>query len=390
MSTYKEELRRDRAAKAEQARADRLAEAEQRRHDRELEAEQRRKDQAAAAADARRDQREREARKQDRKQKRKAALTAVLATVGENRVAVAIYGIALVSFVMSAPAMADYGHRIYAGSAWPFTGWLLPVVTELSMWACAFAVHHRRRTAPGTSVLWLLVGVGLSTALAAALNAMKGLTVGWDASVVMGVVSIAGVLLHQMTVAGHPRTRGDREAARIARQVARKEKAARQAAIADAAVEITDDGTARLVFEPGVYRIGRDRDPRLRPEVPPLDRPGPRDVLDDEIAALLDAEATRTDHDDASGGGVATLDRPGGETGPETGGDGKKPGETPKRRGGRRARPMGELRADLAALIQAHPEAVSWSGSRLARELGCDKRRALSLRNELNQSKGEQ
>ncbi len=380
MSTFKEELRKDRAAKAEQARADRLAEAEQRRRDRELEAEQRRKDQAAAKAEARKDQREREARKAARKVARRAAAKAVAATMVENKVALSIYSIALVSFVMSAPAMAAYGDRLYAGSAWPFTGWLLPIVTELSMWACAFAVHHRRRTTPGASVFWLQAGVALATGLAAGLNALKGITIGWDASVVMGVVSIAGVLLHQMTVAGQPRSKRERAEARIERMAARKVEQAREAAIADAAVEIGTDGTARLVFEPGVYRLGRHRAERLRREVSPLDRPGPHDVLDDEIAALIDAETARAEQqEELSGGGVATTETPRPETPPH----GNRPAKTGNR-GGRPTRPWEALRAEFKALIEANPDAARWSARRIAREMRCGKDKAARLRDEFN------
>ncbi|WP_433409059.1 hypothetical protein ACQPZU_01825 [Saccharomonospora azurea] len=382
MSSYKEELRKDRAARAEQEPEDRLAEAEQRRRDREAEAEQRRKDAAAAKAEARKDQREREARKAARKAARQTAVKAVAATIGENKVALSIYSIALVSFVMSAPAMAAYGDRIYAGSAWAFTGWLLPVVTELSMWACAFAVHHRRRTAPGASVFWLRVGVALATALAAGLNAMKGITVGWDASVVMGVVSIAGVLLHQMAVAGQPRSKAERAEAEIARRAARKVEKAREAAIADAAVEITADGTARLVFEPGIYRLGRDRGPRLHPTVNPLDRPGPRDVMDDEIAALIAAETARAEQrDEPDGGGVATAEPPR----PETPSRSNRPAET-GHRGGRPTRPLDALRAEFEALLQTQPEAARWSARRIARELRCGKDKAARLRDEFNTS----
>lgn len=364
------------AESREQKREDKRLAAELALKEREQERAFQLQSQEQEADQARQDREATERRKAERQERRRARRRELLETVTANKVALSIYGIALVSFVMSAPAMADYGRRIYAGSAWPLTGWLLPIVTELAMWACAFAVHHRRRTAPGTSVFWLQVGVALATALAAALNAMKGITVGWDASVVMGVVSIAGVLLHQMTVAGEPRTRRERDAGRIERRIDRKVRKARQAAIADAAVEIDAEGKATLVFEPGVYRVGRECGRRLRPEASPLDRPGPRDALDDELAALIDAETARTaEGETGAGGGVATLEKPA----PETGAKGKKPGKTPSRRGGRQTRTLDDLRAELDALITRKPEAASWSKSRIARELGCDKRRASVL-----------
>lgn len=378
MSTWREERRRDEAARAEQARKDREAEREFELKRARLAAEQRRRDREAE-----------ERRKADRQRRRRERRKALLDTLTEHRVAVAIYGIALVSFVMSAPAMADYGHRLYAGSAWPWTGWLLPVVTELSMWACAFAVHHTRRTTPGASVFWLQVGVALATALAAGLNAMKGITVGWDASVVMGVVSIAGVLLHQMTVAGQPRSKAERAEAVIARQAARKVEKAREAAIADAAVEITADGTARLVFEPGVYRLGRDRGPRLRPTVNPLDRPGPRDVMDDEIAALIAAETARAEQrDDPEGGGVATLDRPAPQSSPTPQSSSGNTSRRGVRLGGRQSRSMDQLRAELTRLVQAGQVDPS-SAESIRKGLRCAKSVARSLRDEYRQSGGE-
>ena len=364
MSTWREERRRDEAARAEQARKDREAE---------------------------------ERRKADRQRRRRERRKALLDTVTEHRVAVAIYGIALVSFVMSAPAMADYGHRLYAGSAWPWTGWLLPVVTELSMWACAFAVHHTRRTTPGASVFWLQVGVALATALAAGLNAMKGITVGWDASVVMGVVSIAGVLLHQMTVAGQPRSREQRDAARIERQIARRERRAREAAIKSAKVEIAADGTATLVFDPGVYQVGRNRKAKLT-RVAAVDRPGPRDAMDEAIEALIDGEIAREltvessspgeDEETGPGGGVATLDRPAPQSSPTPQSSSGNTSRRGVRLGGRQSRSMDQLRAELTRLVQAGQVDPS-SAESIRKGLRCAKSVARSLRDEYRQSGGE-
>lgn len=377
------------AERQEQKREDKRADVELELRQKEFDAEQARKDRKDASAEKRKDREAAEKRKQERRERRSKAIKAMSATLTENKVALSIYGIALVSFVMSAPAMADYGTRLYEGSAWPWTGWLLPIVTELSMWACAFAVHHTRRTTPGASVFWLQVGVALATALAAGLNAMKGFTVGWDASVVMGVVSIAGVLLHQMTVAGKPRSREQRDADKIARQIARKEFDARQAAIRDARVEITAEGAARLVFEPGVYRVGRERKARLGRVGDVLDRPGARDVMDDEIAALIDAEiaaeVTRdrdndTD-DDAPGGGVATLDRPGPESTPaqqKSSGNASRRGV---RLGGRQSRSMDELRAELARLVQVGEVDPRYTES-IRKGLRCAKPTAKRLRDE--------
>lgn len=386
MSTWREERRRDEAARAEQARKDREAEREFELKRARLAAEQRRRDREAE-----------ERRKADRQRRRRERRQALLDTVTEHRVAVAIYGIALVSFVMSAPAMADYGHRLYAGSAWPWTGWLLPVVTELSMWACAFAVHHTRRTTPGASVFWLQVGVALATALAAGLNAMKGITVGWDASVVMGVVSIAGVLLHQMTVAGQPRSREQRDAARIERQIARRERRAREAAIKSAKVEIAADGTATLVFDPGVYQVGRNRKARLTRVVSAVDRPGPRDAMDEAIEALIDGEIAREltvgsspgeDEETGPGGGVATLDRPAPQSSPTPQSSSGNTSRRGVRLGGRQSRSMDQLRAELTRLVQAGQVDPS-SAESIRRGLRCAKSVARSLRDEYRQSGGE-
>ncbi len=393
LANYREQKRRDAAERAEQARRDREVAAEQARKDREADREFELRKAKLAADQARKDREAAEKRKAERQEKRCQRRAELLETLTENKVALSIYGLALVSLLMSAPAMAEYGHKLYGASAWPWTGWLLPIVTEISMWACAFAVHHRRVTQPGASVFWLQVGVGLSTALAAALNAMKGFHAGVDASVVMGVVSVAGVLLHQMTVAGQPRSREQKAADRIARQIARKEFDARRAAIRDAKVEITADGTAQLVFEPGVYRVGRPRNARLAKVSPALDKPGPRDRMDDEIAALIDAEIAAElaresipggvdeGDEDAPGGGVATLDRPAPESTPKQQKSSGNGGRRGVRLGGRQSRSLDELRAELERLVQAGEVDPRYTES-IRKGLRCAKPTAKRLRDE--------
>lgn len=114
--------------------------------------------------------------------------------------------------------MAAYGVHVYGNA----TVVVLPVLSELGMWAFALAVQVRRHRTPGASVWALQVGVWAFAAVAAGLNVVHGLDQGPDAAVAMGVASVAGVAAHQLVTAGGLRSRSERKAARATRRTARR------------------------------------------------------------------------------------------------------------------------------------------------------------------------
>ena len=73
----------------------------------------------------------------------------------------------------------------------------------------------------------------------------------------MALVSVAGVAAHQFITAGPRRSRAERGQARIDRAVARRELAARRAAVRHAVADLDKDGHARLIYEPGMVALTR-------------------------------------------------------------------------------------------------------------------------------------
>lgn len=400
--TWAERRREDRAAAAELARRDADAAAERALHAEAVRAEiaeRRRSEQAARDRAVRVARVEQSRRARAERRKRAAARrAAVVAWAGAHRVDLLIYPLAVASAVMAVPAMASYGVALYGGP----TGAVLPVLSELGMWAFALAVQSRRRTHPGAPVWALQAGVWAFAAVAAGLNIAHGLDDGLSTGLVMGVVSVAGVIAHQLVTAG---ARPARRPGTV-RAAERKLRAARRAALRAAVAEIDTDGGARLVHAPGVYRVRRDRlgRARLAPHTTPGlpvadDSAGAGEELAAEVTAWLneqipdlssfpvppaDEPAGRTGdqhHDPADigteddrpdGHGVATLDRPAGEHGRRR----------PRRKTTRpRARSMTELRAELAAAVAAG-EVDPTSAESIRTGLRCAPARARALRDE--------
>lgn len=394
--TWAERRREDRAAAAELARRDADAAAERALHAEAVRAEiaerrrteQTTRDQAARAARAEQTHRARAERR-----KRAAARRAAFGVwVGAHRVDLLIYPLAVASAVMAVPAMAAYGIAVYGS----WTGAVLPVLSELGMWAFALAVQSRRRAHPGAPLWALQAGVWAFAAVAAGLNLAHGLDGGVSTGLVMGVVSVAGVIAHQLVTAGARPARR----ARTVRAAERKLRAARRAALRAAVAEIDTDGDARLVHAPGVYRVRRDRWGRAHlaahatPGLPVDDDGG--DVAAEASAWLAEQTpglsslpvpsadepvgGTGDQHDPADigteddrpdGHGVATLDRPAGDHGRRR----------PRRTARPRARSMAELRAELAAAIAAG-EVDPTSAESIRTGLRCAPARARALRDE--------
>lgn len=284
--SWREEIRADKAARAEQELAATKLEAEERRADRAAAAEQRRVDaeakmkrkRAASAARA----------------KRATARRAAMSTwVRAHTMDLLFVPVIVVPAVLAWTAMADYGHTVFGP-----VGVLLPLFSEAAMWAFAMAVTMAVRAGKPTG--WLKAGVWLFAAVAGLLNYVHGAATpgGVGAGVVMATVSVGGVLVHQLVTAGPARPRGtkaERAAARLARLTQKRTDAVRRAAVRQAVADLAEDGTARLVFRPGLVTLTRHgivRRTRLVeavvPGLAPVDEVDPiGDTLADEITAYL-------------------------------------------------------------------------------------------------------
>ncbi|HVT69090.1 MAG TPA: HTH domain-containing protein, partial [Trebonia sp.] len=149
-------------------------------------------------------------------------------------------------------AMASYGAHLYGPP-----GRALPAFSEGAMWAFAAATTITRHRHPDRPVWHLRLGTLVFALFGAVLNFAHGFTLGGVVTgVVMALISVAGVTAHQITKGG-PRparrtrkTRAERDAARIARQSAKRVRQAREEAVKAAKIELTPDGDARLVFIP--------------------------------------------------------------------------------------------------------------------------------------------
>ncbi|MBN9757757.1 hypothetical protein DMP14_20390 [Pseudonocardia sp. Ae707_Ps2] len=211
------------------------------------------RDRVARDADQRRKVEQRKARAETRSDTRRAVLSWVNAHVVE----LLIYPIAVLSFALAAPAMAAYGTVIFG-----VTGFLLAGITELGMWAFALAVVASRRRNPHRPVAGLQAGVVVFCLGAGGMNFTHGLHKaggGWTVGLVMAVVSVAGIVAHQLTLARAPRSHAERRADRLAARAAAKIDRAQHAALRAAATVVAADGTAQLVYHDGTYRLTRYR-----------------------------------------------------------------------------------------------------------------------------------
>lgn len=387
---YAQRRRDDRAAAAEQARRDADAAAERALHAEAVRAE---------VADRRRA--ERAARKNtDRAQARQRAAArraAAGAWLSAHRIDLLIYPLAIASALMAVPAMATYGAHLYGGA----TGYVLPVLSELGMWAFALAVQARRHGDPEAPVWSLQVGVWTFAAVAAGLNIAHGATAGPSAGtvtgLVMGIVSIAGVVAHQLVVARPRRarrTRDERATARQSRAAARKLADARRAALDAAVAEIDADGDARLVIAPGTYRVHRTavrRRARLTPAATPglpVEASPVGEDLAAEITSYLSSLPVPSADDPADGTGNQPRTDDTGSDGERPGGHGVATADRPPRRPRKpRAhrlpltRSLDQLRAELAAALAAG-EVDPTSAESIRKTLRCAPGRARTLRDE--------
>ncbi|MFI6026374.1 hypothetical protein [Amycolatopsis magusensis] len=315
MSNWAQERRANRAAEAEQKRADADAASARRIAERDALAEQNRRDAAARAELERAEQaaevERRQAVKAERIARRAARSAALRSWAAAHTVDLLIYPLAIASALMAIPSMAAFGISTYGN----VTGIVLPILSELGMWAFAMATTASRRSHPDRPVWALQTGVWLFAAVAFGLNVLHGLDKGLSAGVVMGVCSVAGVLAHQLVTASPRRSPAERHAARVARRELRKVAKVRRAAVAQAVAEIDEQGTARLVYTPGRYFLGkRGQLTEAIEQATPIEPVHPMaDTLADEIAAWLAIQdrPSNPDADQAEDTGtVAVLDPP--------------------------------------------------------------------------------
>ncbi|GHH49261.1 DUF2637 domain-containing protein [Lentzea cavernae] len=272
---------------ADTRRADRVAAAEQARENQRMVFEQRRADKAA-------DAQLRQAAADKARADRAATLKKLTGWIRDHVLDLMFLPVILVPAVLAWKAMADYGHSIFGGP-----GVLLPLFSEGAMWVFAFAVAIAARVDRPTG--WLKTGTWVFAAVAAALNFTHGLDVpggGIGHGVVMALVSVGGVVVHQLVHANPRRTRrtrAERAAAKVDRDADKRLHRVRRAAVRQAAAQVAPDGTATLLYRPGTFTLrGGFGRPRLSSAtVPglPVDQPGDelREGLADEVTAYLAA-----------------------------------------------------------------------------------------------------
>lgn len=238
---WREEARQDRLVGAQIERDREAARAQLRIAERRAATQDRRDDQAARAA----------ARQQARRAR--AARRAAMARRVRSRVMDLLFvPVIVVPAVLAWTAMAGFGREIYGPA-----GVALPAFSEGAMWAFAAAVTITRRRHPDKPLWHLRLGTWIFAAAAAAMNFAHGMAArpalhGAAVGAVMAMVSVAGVTAHQLITAGPRRSRAERDQARIARAVARREMTARRAAVRQAVAQLDGSGHVRLVYAPGL------------------------------------------------------------------------------------------------------------------------------------------
>lgn len=300
MATWREE-------RAEQRRQDAAAAAERRRQDAVAAAETQavqdkaRAETAAIQERARlealrvelelKDKRDREKRREQerdratRRARRTARLKALRTWASEHMGDLFIYPLAIASAWLAIPAMARFGEEVYSDAS----GKALPIITELGMWAFAFAVQITRLRTPDRPVWALQVGVWTFAAIGASLNFLDGVTrepsdVGHG--IVMAVVSVAGVVAHQLVSASPRRSRAERDHLKVARHAAKKITAARKAVIDHSITKVDQTGDVVLVFSAGNYNLTKRKLAPIAPDQPATDIP--LSEVDRELAETVE------------------------------------------------------------------------------------------------------
>ncbi|MCK9895207.1 hypothetical protein [Frankia sp. AgB32] len=247
----------------------------------------------ADLTDAREARREnlRKERKQERDDARGEAREKREAWRAEHSVDLMVYPMAVVCGVISIPAMAHYGKQIYGNA----TGYGLPVISELGMWAFAAAVAHTEKHYPDRPTSRYTMGIFVFASVGAVMNYLHGSADGHGATrgIMMAIVSVAGVIAHQIAIAKPRVSRAERAQRRLDQLAHRKLVKARRVAIRRAAVDLAGDGSAELVYTPGRSGMAAPRLRALRVGLSPV--PELR-AWRQQVLAATDPDITRVLH----------------------------------------------------------------------------------------------
>ena len=262
-SSWREERRQDRLISAQVDREREAARTQARIAERQAQAQMRREEELAWSAARQQARERRAAHRADR-----------VAWVRGHVLDLLFVPVIVVPAVLAWTAMAAYGYQLYGPP-----GLLLPAFSEGAMWAFAIATTLTIRRHPDRPNWHLRLGTWVFAAIGAALNFTHGMTApsgphGPGVAVVMALVSVAGVVAHQIITAGPRRSRAERDQARLQRVAARREMAVRRAAVRHAVADLDDDGDARLIYEPGMVALTRRRG-RTRLAAPAAPETGP-------------------------------------------------------------------------------------------------------------------
>lgn len=261
--SYREEARRDRA---ERARLDR---------ERDAARVNLRMAEKRAAADFKREQAEAKTQAREHaRSARSARLSALLAWLTAHVTDLLFIPVILVPALLAWSAMAVYGAHLYGPA-----GWALPAFSEGAMWSFAAATTITQHRHPDRPVWHLRTGTLVFAVFGAALNFLHGFsTGGMTVGLVMALVSVAGVVAHQLVHAGPRRSRAERQQAKVERSASRRERRARRAALRGTVADMDSRGNARLVYTSGPARMTRrwgrtvltpvERTPLMLPAVP--------------------------------------------------------------------------------------------------------------------------
>lgn len=257
--TWRDQRRLDRAAEAQIAREDRTAQAQTSITAAEAAARLKRENHAARQAGRRTARKQAAARRAER-----------LAWLREHVTDLLFVPVIAVPAALAWTGMSAYGAQLYGPA-----GIALPAFSEGAMWAFAGAttVRLNRTARDGTErpVWHLRVGTAVFALEGAILNFLHGLSpalgqmAGPVTGTVMALVSVAGVVAHQLITAGPRRSRAERAAARAGRAAGRRERAVSRRALRHAPAVLDAAGNARLIIKPGVVTLTR-RHGRVRLE----------------------------------------------------------------------------------------------------------------------------
>jgi hypothetical protein len=220
-------------------------------------AEQRRKDDAAWAEERRTARAAKKASKDEAREDRALRNVARQWWLRDHAVDLLFVPVIGVPGALAWDAMAAYG-----AATWGPLGVALPLFSEGAMWAFDAAIAIRKRRDPDAPVWHLQIGLAIFACLGAALNFLHGVAPTTPhhstvKAVSMALVSVAGVIAHQLVIAGPRKSRAAQEIDRFRRSAERRQAAARKAATQMALIDIDEEGHADLVYEPGTYRLSR-------------------------------------------------------------------------------------------------------------------------------------